>query len=119
MQSVNLQVLKLAPVLNKLTSTKVYHFGKTSGGGGVPPDSLLTSAGSAEFMAGEFVHEDGSRYVMIVNKSVTHSAPVGLAFRKAAEKVQMVSPYSGELTPFEGEQVWLAPGGGRLLKLGG
>jgi hypothetical protein len=29
----------------------------------------------------------------------------------------MVSPYSGQLTAFEGEQVWLAPGQGVVLKV--
>jgi len=31
--------------------------------------------------------------------------------------LKMVSPYSGELAAFEGEQVWVAPGGGVLLKV--
>jgi hypothetical protein len=31
--------------------------------------------------------------------------------------VQLVSAYTGEAVPFEGEQVWLAPGQGALLKL--
>jgi hypothetical protein len=69
-------------------------------------------------MAGEFSHEDGTRYIMVVNKSVTHSAPVSLAFRKAPSKVEMIWPYSGEATAFEGEQAWLAPGAGCLLRIG-
>jgi hypothetical protein len=79
----------------------------------------VVAAGSPQFMAGEFVHDgDGSHYVMIVNKDVTHSAVVNLQLRTPPKgAVQMVSPYSGQLTPFEGEQVWLAPGAGVLLKI--
>ena len=31
--------------------------------------------------------------------------------------IEVLSPYSGALIPFEGEQCWLAPGQGMLLKL--
>jgi len=118
MQNVNLQVLKLAPTMLKLKSDDVYHFGKVPGGCHGPDEkSLLTSAGSEHFMAGDFTHEDGSRWVMIVNRDLTKSYPCGPAYRIAPKKVQMVSPYSGALTAFEGEQVWLAPGQGVLLKL--
>ena len=46
-------------------------------------------------LVGEFTHDDGSRYVMIVNKNLTAS----------------VTP-----KPELGEQIWLAPGQGLLLK---
>ena len=112
LQNANLQVLKLAPTLLQLTSTRVYHFDKP-----VPPDSLVTSAGSPQFLAGDFTHTDGTQYVMIVNKSLTSPAPVGLQLRTPAKQVMLISPYTGDPTPFEGEQVWLAPGAGALLKL--
>jgi hypothetical protein len=109
----------LAPTLNHLTSQRVYHFSATPGCQTPPPDSWVVSAGSSQFMAGEFVHDrDGSHYVMIVNKDVTHSAAVSLQLRTPPNgAVQMVSPYNGQLTPFEGEQVWLSPGAGVLLKI--
>jgi hypothetical protein len=68
-------------------------------------------------MAGDFTHKDGTRYVMLVNKNLQKSTPCTPQFRKAPKKVELVSPYTGQLTPFEGEQVWLAPGHGALLKL--
>jgi hypothetical protein len=37
--------------------------------------------------------------------------------RTAPGRVQMVSPYTGRLSPFSGEQQWLAPGQGVLLRL--
>jgi hypothetical protein len=40
-----------------------------------------------------------------------------VTFRKAPRRVQMVSPYTGQLTEFAGEQQWLAAGQGVLLKV--
>jgi hypothetical protein len=54
---------------------------------------------------------------MLVNKDVQRSVPCAPQFRGAPKKVELVSPYTGNLTPFEGEQIWLAPGQGTLLKL--
>jgi len=118
MQNVNLQILKLAPTLLKLSSDDVYHFGKVpTGCHGPGKSSLITAVNDPNFMAGDFTHADGSRYVMIVNRDVSKSAPCMATFRAAPKKVEMVSAYSGQLTPFEGEQVWLAPGQGVLLRL--
>jgi len=54
---------------------------------------------------------------MIVNKDLSKSRPCSPQFRSAPKRLQHVSPYSGALTPFEGEYVWLAPGQGVLLKV--
>jgi hypothetical protein len=118
MQHANLQIQKLAPTLLQLTSDAVYHFGQLPLGASAPPtNSLLTSAGGDHFLVGDFTHRDGSRYLMIVNKDLAKSHPCGLQFRKAPRRVQHVSAYTAGLTPFEGEDVWLAPGSGVLLKL--
>jgi hypothetical protein len=118
MRNVNLQVLKLAPTINQLTSTRVYHFTQTPGCSMPPADSLVESTGHDDTaMAGEFTHADGTPYVMIVNKDVTHSFPIQLKLRQPAKSVKLVSPYSGTLVPFESEYVWLAPGQGSLLRI--
>ena len=52
-----------------------------------------------------------------VNRDPVKSYPCQPQFRKAPKKVQMVSPYNGSLTAFEGEQIWLAAGQGVLLKV--
>ncbi|HVM50536.1 MAG TPA: hypothetical protein VMU04_21095 [Candidatus Acidoferrum sp.] len=118
MQHANLQVLKLAPTLLQLTSDAVYHFGHPpAGASGPPPNSLLTGAGGDVFMAGDFTRRDGSRYVMIVNKDLAKSHPCSPQYRSAPKRVLHVSAYTGAAAPFEGEDVWLPPGGGTLLKL--
>ncbi|MGB7159555.1 MAG: hypothetical protein WBD40_15925 [Tepidisphaeraceae bacterium] len=119
LQNVNHQILKLAPTLLKLKSDGVYHFDPLPAGTTGPSDgTLLTGANGADFLAGDFTHEaDGSRWVMVVNRSVTQARPCAPQYRTASKRVQLLSAYTGQLTPFEGEQVWLAPGQGCLLKL--
>ena len=118
MQNVNLQIQKLAPTLLQLTSDDVYLIGaipkdcKAS-----PTNSLVTTVSGENCVVGEFTHRDGSRYVMIVNKDRVKSHPCLPQFRKSPRRLQHVSPYTGALTPYEGEYVWLAPGQGVLLKV--
>jgi hypothetical protein len=117
MQNINHQVLKLAPALLKLNSDDVYHFGKVPAGCHGPGEkSLVVSVNDELLMAGDFTHDDGSRWVMIVNRNLDKSCPCFPKFR-SAKRVQRLSPYDGELTSFDGEQIWLAPGQGVLLKL--
>jgi hypothetical protein len=117
LQNVNLQVQKLAPTLLELSSDEVYHFGSMPAGcHGPSTNSLVTNIGG-DFAVGDFTHQDGSRYVMVVNKSLTKSIPCWPQFRTAPKSIKVISPYHGQPTPYEGEQIWMAPGAGFLLKL--
>jgi hypothetical protein len=117
MQNVNLQIQKLAPTLLQLTCNDVYHIGAIPKGCHAPAtNSLVTSVSGDNFLVGEFTHTDGSRYLMVVNKDRSKSRPCSPQFRKSPRRLQHVSPYTGALTPFEGEYVWLAPGQGVLIK---
>lgn len=118
LQNVNLQVQKLAPTLLQLASDDVYHLGKPPAGCHGPTTNSLVSAIAGEcFVVGDFTHRDGSRYVLVVNKDLAKSRVCAPQFRTPPKKLLQVSPYTGALTPHEGEQVWLAPGQGALLKL--
>jgi hypothetical protein len=118
MQHVNLQIQKLAPTLLQLHSDAVYHIGQLpSGASGPPPNSLVSSVAGDNFLVGDFTHRDGSRYVMVVNKDLAKSRPCSPQFRTAPRRLQHVSAYTGTVRPFEGEDVWLPPGGGVLLKV--
>ena len=117
MRFVNLQIEKLAPTLLKLTSNEIYHFGEVPPGANGPPDTSLVTTIAGPMLVGDFTHEDGSRYVMIVNKDFVKSTVCFPQFRTPPKALQMVSPYTGALVSYEGEQVWLAPGQGVLLKL--
>lgn len=118
LQNVNLQVGQLAPTLLQLRSDDAYHFGSMpEGSHGPAAHSLVKAVSQGEFLVGDFTHRDGSRYVMIVNKDFTKSSHCAPQFRTPPKRLQMVSPYPGQLTDFAGEQAWLAPGQGVLLKV--
>jgi hypothetical protein len=117
MQNVNLQVLKLAPTLLQLKCDDAYHIGTVPAGcHGPATNSLVSTIEGGNVLVGDFTHTDGSRYVMVVNKSLTGSRPCWPQFRKSPKSLKHISPYSGAVTPYEGEYVWLAPGQGVLLK---
>jgi len=120
LQHVNLQIGRLAPTLLKLTSDDVYHLGEIPSCGHFPTEENLIERidGMPDALVGEFTHEDGSRYVMIVNKSFHESKWCVPIFRRQPEHVWIVSPYTGELLPYQGEHQVLAPGQGHVLKLG-
>ncbi|HEY1787891.1 MAG TPA: hypothetical protein VGJ73_07030 [Verrucomicrobiae bacterium] len=116
-QNVNLQIQNLAPTLLNLTSDAVYHFGKVpSGCQGAGANSLIAGM-DGDFGVGDFTHFNGTRYVMIVNENLLTSVSCLPKFRHAPKSVKMISPYTGQAEPFEGEQTWLAPGAGVLLEL--
>jgi hypothetical protein len=117
MQNVNLQIEKLAPTLLKLSSDRVYHFGDVPAGCSGPADESLVKAIGGPMLVGDFTHADGTSYVLIVNKGFANSIVCAPQFRAPVARLELVSAYTGQLAPFEGEQVWLAPGQGALLRL--
>ncbi|WP_435020469.1 hypothetical protein TA3x_001846 [Tundrisphaera sp. TA3] len=117
MRDVNLQVAQLAPTLLKLKSDRVYHFGEIPDGCAGPDDQSLVKAIAGPILVGDFTHEDGSRYILVVNRSTTASIPGLPQLRDPSLKLEKVSAYTGKVAPLAGEDVWLAPGQGALLKL--
>jgi hypothetical protein len=118
LRNANLQVLKLAPTFLQLRMDDVYHFGTVPSGCHAPGAETLVRTIAGEMAVGDFTHADGrTRYVMVLNKNLKNSMPCSIEFRSAPKKVELISAYSGQPVSFEGEQVWLAPGQGALLKL--
>lgn len=116
-QNVNLQVQKLAPTLLQLKCDDAYHLGTIPPGcHGPATNSLISGIQGDNVLVGEFSHPDGSRYVLVVNKSLTASRTCWPQFRKSPKSLKHISPYTGAVTPYEGEYTWLAPGQGVLLK---
>jgi hypothetical protein len=114
---VNLQIEKLAPTLLKLQSERVYHFGDVPAGCNGADAESLVAALEGPMLVGEFTHENGSRYVLAVNRDVAASHACSPQWRRPPAKVERVSPYTGALSAFVGENVWLGPGDGALLKV--
>ena len=117
LRNMNRQIQNIGKALLKLRSVEVYHFGSIPEGcRGVMDHCLLKNVPYGEFVAGDFLHEDGSNWVMIVNKSLEKSHPVMPELRDGTKKIKMQSAWKGELEDFN-NYFWLAPGQGVLLKL--
>jgi hypothetical protein len=119
LRNVNRQIANLAPVLLKLRSDDVYHVGEVpERNHGIKETSLISGLEAGErFIIGEFTHEDGSTWVMIVNKHLKHSAFCRPKFRNPVKAVKYLSPVTGKIAPFPNPWYALAPGQGVLLKL--
>ena len=113
---VNLQIAKLAPTLLKLKSERVYHFGEVPQGCTGPGDQSLVEKIAGPMLVGDFTHENGDQYIMVVNKSFESSITCHPKFRTPIKALEMVSPYGGNLIAYEGEQMLARPRAGRLAK---
>lgn len=121
LQEVNRQVAALAPVMSRLKSTGVF-FSAPGPVDGLPllPGGLVESVTcGTPLMIGEFEHQEGQRYVMVVNLSLKTSAKFTLKLKHAEECIGTVSTMDGSLANFDQQNgLWLAAGQGVLLKLG-
>lgn len=80
LQAVNHAVRPLLALLTRMTSTAV-HFGPQAPVEGLPqpPGAVVAGIESERpLMVGEFRHEDGSAYVMVVNLDLRHPTPFRL-----------------------------------------
>ncbi len=113
----NLQIHKLGPTYLKLKSVNVFHHPEVPEGcSGIDTSKHLTEVGGGTFLVGEFVHEDGRPFVLIVNKDIHKSTSFSVKFRKEG-RIMLTNSYTGDTAPWQGENNWLAPGQGMLLSL--
>ena len=120
LRNINRQILNLGPTLLKLCSDDVYHFGDVPNENHASTDKALVKAlkDGASWIVGDFTHEDGTRWVMIVNKDLQHSFPCQPEFNVPVKSVEYVDPVTGKLRPYTTPYYYnLAPGQGVLLKL--
>lgn len=119
LKNINRQVANIAPYLMKLRNDDVYHVGEIpERNHGITSHTLLSGLkAGAGLIVGDFTHEeDGSRWVMVVNKDLTSSTFCRPIFTDEVKSVQYVSPITGKLTDFPDPWYALAPGQGVLLK---
>jgi len=65
---------------------------------------------------GEFEDSVGRPWAMVVNKSLDMSVVVDALLRVPGHAL-FVNPFTAEVQPWSGENLWLAPGPGVLLSL--
>lgn len=117
----------LAPLLNRLKSTEVYHIPvdrMEAGTRGPSRKSLIREIKTwnndpARYAVGEFADSKGQSYIMIQNKSLEHSAGIDkIIWKQIPQKVEIVSPFhKNNLRKFAGEARWIAPGRAIFLKV--
>ena len=118
LRNCNRQIQNLAPVYLKLHSDSVYHLGKVPAlNTGPGQTNLVKALPKADVVIGDFTHEDGTRYVLIVNKSLKSPIPCVPEFSSKPLAIKYVSPVTGALKPFPMPYYFLAPGQGVLLQV--
>lgn len=117
MRLINLQIHQLAPTYLKLKSVNVFHNQEVPDTcKGMDSSKFLSEVSGGSFLIGEFEGQDGTPFVMLVNKDIRTSTGFHVKF-KTEGTIMMTSPYTGETKPFGGENGWLSPGSGVLLSL--
>jgi hypothetical protein len=120
LRNFNHQVQNIGPTMLKLRSDDVYHIGgDLPDRNHRPTERNLVKKIDGEFVVGDFTHEDGTRYVMIVNKNLTRSYRCMPEFHVAPKTLQYVSSWTGKVEkyPMPFYTYFLAPGQGVLLRL--
>ncbi len=119
LQAVNHEVKALGPIMNKLDSTGLY-FTSPAIAPNLPegPGIIIETVESdVPLMVGEFKHEDGSAYAMIVNLSLEKSAKlIPMRDGEAVEGVYF-SPHDGRPLPINYDHgLWVVAGQGVLIR---
>lgn len=127
MRRVNNSIRCLAPVINRLNSTAVYHFqpGEPKDGELTPPENRMVIAPEnpdQEIIVGEFRDaETDEEYVMLLNKNLKFTTYVGrIKWRDDIDPAKLVvysSFVKGGTGHFSGENCWLAPGQALIMKV--
>jgi hypothetical protein len=120
LQQVNKELALLGPIMNQLNSTGVY-FTKPSIVEDLPglPGRLISQVEvPVSVMVGEFKHDNGIDYVMVVNLSLKDSAEIKMKKTNPSTKTEIVFPAKKVLSQAnENLHLMLSPGEGALLKL--
>lgn len=118
LQAVNHQVVTLAPIMSRLTSTGVY-FSDPLPAPNLPrlPGNLVESVGCpSSLMVGEFKDQNGRAYAMVVNLSLAKSIQFTLKPKQPGTPISIVSASDRSLSPFnQKDGLWLTAGQGVLL----
>jgi hypothetical protein len=118
LRQVNLQIHRLGPTYLPLKSVHVFHtleipFETQT----IDTSRFMQNVEGGAFVVGEFEGPGGQPHILVVNKSLQHSARFTVQFKEKGP-VLRTSPFSGQTSVMGGEDNWLAPGGGALLALG-
>lgn len=124
-REMNYAIHILAPTLINLTSTNVFHYGNIpEGSQGIESSKIIKSIkvvsrdGKPNFLVGEFLGKDNKDYIIIVNKNRENSLRINELIFNNSSKITKITDYSTwpKEAPFNGENIWILPGHGLLLR---
>jgi hypothetical protein len=125
-QKINRRLDILAPKLVDLKWVRSYHFGNAIPVeyGVVAADELSLVKAVKNYdgttpnvLIGELNDPSGANYVMVVNNDLSNSINVAMTFKTTPKSMHEFGRWSGKLEPWTGENAWLAPGEGVLMKV--
>jgi hypothetical protein len=119
---INGAVKAWAPTLMKLKSTEVYHTGQLPvATRALPKECYVQIKEPGAFIIGTFKHQDGSDWVMIVNRDLHQPEKPILHFDKSIKRLQELSVENGKLSSVKlrGNElsIQLPAAGAKLFKL--
>jgi hypothetical protein len=125
-QNINRRLEILAPAILGLKWVKSYHFGnsipKEYGVTGSDATSLLQGVKNHDgttphVLVGELKDAAGVDYLMVVNKDLKNSIGLEMTYKTQPKLIQEFGRHTGKLSPWAGENAWMAPGEGVLMKV--
>ena len=99
LRNVNLQIHALAPVYTKLVSVNVFHHPKVVEAATTDLSRYLKEVTGGDFVVGEFEDETSRPCIILVNKSLKHSAAYSVAWKDEGTMLFM-NPYEGRVMPW-------------------
>jgi hypothetical protein len=115
LQNVNLQIHAIGKVYIKLKNVHVFHYPKSEEcEDGLESSHFLSSLKGDNLLVGEFEDASKTPYVIVVNKSLVKSQAINLTF-KGQGTIYQINNYTGNEQRWSGENIWVAPGQGRIL----
>ena len=125
-QKINRRLEILSPKLMDLEWVRSYHFGNAlpmeygvvgADGTALVKDVKNHDGTTPNVLIGELKDSSGADYVMVVNKDLANSINATLTFQTTPKSMHEFGRWSGKLEPWTGENAWLAPGEGVLMKV--
>lgn len=118
----NAEINAWAPTLMKLKSTAVYHTAPLPSSTVALPKDAVVQVGEGNYIVGTFQHDDGSEWVMIMNRDISKGVKTTVKFDKGLKRLRELSTKNGKLSSVklrkEGVPLELAPGAAKMFKLG-
>jgi hypothetical protein len=119
-----MQIHRIGQMYVGLTHQNVFHHPTVPtglqwmeyGSKGLSQSLYVSNITGGDFVVGEFTGPSSTKYLMVVNKSLSNNANINVTYKTSVGTVKYINPATGQLQNFTQGQT-LLPGAGVLLKL--